>query len=434
MKKTLAVFLALCLLMACSVFAYAEDSKPFAGVTLNVLDVSHVPSSVIQANLKEFEELTGIKVNLEIEEYASVNTKKEVELSAGSDVYDVMHIDTSLVNRYASAGWAIDLTDYINSSEDYQYDDFYASAADGLKVNGGIYGVPTTWASSVLFYRSDIFEALGLAVPTTPDELLETCAAIKASDYNINPIVMRTRAGQGNNVQIWLHFAYAYGGGIFNEDKTALQINSEASVKALEAYKTCINEYAPAGFTDATYTDSWTAFAQGQAAMLIEDQACTGFFQDPEKAVEDVINHWDCAPIFGGVEGMLQPAFSHGLMINANSKNQDAAWEFIKWYTSVANEERIADAGYVATSRASSRSSDAYKAIVGPAHVGDVSEQIADSTTIFFRPVYLVEWTYIGDTMGTAIQEVIVGADAQQTLDNLQEDMTAFFTQEGYLG
>ena len=131
---------------------------------------------------------------------------------------------------------------------------------------------------------------------------------------------------------------------------------------------------------------------------------------------------------------MLQPAFSHGLMINANSKNQDAAWEFIKWYTSIANEERIAEAGYVATSRATSRSSDAYKAIVGPAHVGDVSEQIADSTTIFFRPVYLVEWTYIGDTMGTAIQEVIVGADAQQTLDNLQEDMTAFFTQEGYLG
>ena len=454
MKKTLAMILAILMMLSmltgcggaetpaatpAATQAQAEapaapEAKPFEGVTLNVLDVSHVPSAVIQENLGEFEEMTGMKVNLEIEEYASANTKKEIELSGGSDAYDVMHTDTSLVNRYATAGWAEDLTPYIEASEGYQYDDFYASASQGLVVNDAIYGVPTTWASSVMFYRADIFEALNLEVPGTPDELLAVCEAIAASDYDIAPIVMRTRAGQGNNVQIWLHLAYAMGGGIFNEDETALQLNSEASVKALEMYKTLINDYAPAGFTDATYTDSWTAFAQGQAAMLIEDQACTGFFQDPEKAVAEVIDHWDCAPIFGEVDQMPHPAFSHGLMINVNSKQKEAAWAFIEWYTNIENQARVAEAGYVATSRATSRATEAYAAIVGPAHVGETSEAIAEYATIFFRPVYLTEWTYIGDTIGTALQEVIVGADAQATMDKMQADMTAFFTQEGYIG
>lgn len=454
MKKFLAILMALCMILAmCACGAKTEapaaapaetpaeapaetpaDAKPFEGVTLNVLDVSHVPSAVIQANLDEFEELTGMKVNLEIEEYANSNTKKEIELSGQSNAYDVMHTDTSLVNRYASAGWAVDLTDYIAAAEGYDYEDFYASASSGLTVDGKIYGVPTTWASSVLFYRADIFDALNLEVPGTPDELVEVCEAILASDYDIAPIVMRTRAGQGNNVQIWLHFAYAMGGGIFNADETALQINSEASVKALELYKTCMNKYAPEGMMDAAYADAWTAFAQGRAAMLIEDQACTGFFQDPEKASADVIDNWDCAPIFGEVENMPHPAFSHGLMINTYSEKQDAAWAFIEWYTNAENQARIAGENYVATSRASSRATEEYAAIVGPAHVGDTSEAIADYATIFFRPVYLTEWTYIGDTMGAEIQGVVAGGDARAAMDKLQADMTAFFQQEGYIG
>lgn len=454
MKKLLAILMALCMIFAmCACGAKTEapapapaetpaeapveeaaPAKPFEGVTLNVLDVSHTPSAVALENLAEFEEATGIKVNLEIEEYANSNTKKEIELSGQSNAYDVVHTDTSLINRYASAGWVVALDDYIAASPDYNYEDFYSSAANGLAVDGKIYGVPTSWSSCAMFYRADILEALNLEVPGTPEELVEVCKAIVASDYDIAPFVMRTRAGQGNNVQCWLYLAYAMGGGIFNADQTALQLNSEASVKALELYKTLMNEYAPEGMMDAAYADAWTAFAQGRAAILFEDQGCTGFFQDPEKASADVIDNWDCAPIFGGVEGMPHPAFSHGLAINAYSEKQDAAWEFIKWYTNEENQIRNAEAAYLATARMSSRAVDAYKELIGTAHVAECSEELAATATIFYRPVFLTEWNYIGDTIGAEIQGVVAGGDAQAAMDKLQKDMTAFFQQEGYIG
>lgn len=442
MKKFLALILAL--LMVLSLVACGSNDpgsegadntdKPYAGVELNVLDVSYAPTNGLIEYIPEFEEMTGIKVNVETNAYADVNTKKEVELSAGSNAYDVMHICSATVNRLAGAGWVEDLTPYIEASPDYDYEDIIEFARDTFKVGDGCYGVPVSCETHLLYYRADVLEDLGIAVPTTVDELMAACEKIKAERSDISPIVLRGIAGQGANMFIIPTFMYSAGGGYYNDDQTALALNSEATVKGISTYANLLQNYAPAGAANFSYTDAYTSFAQGEAAFLIDSSGLTGILNDPENSkVTDV---WNCAAVFPNEENSsCVAAFAHGLCINTYSDKKDAAWEYIKWYTGKQMEQRLGEeVKHCGTARVSSRQSDAYMEALGD---NDWVQAFADSVPNArsdHRLLSLPEWAYIGDTMGTAINDAVANnKDIQATMDELQNTMTDFFKQEGYL-
>lgn len=407
------------------------NDKPYAGVVLNVLDVSYAPTNGLKEYLPEFEEMTGIKVNLEINAYADVNTKKEVELSAGSDAYDVMHVCSSTVNRLGNAGWIEDLTPYLEASPDYQYDDIIAFARDTLTVNGTPYGVPVSCETLLLYYREDILAELNLEVPTNPEELLAACEVIAEKRPDLSAIAMRGRQGQGVNMFVVPTFMYALGGAYWNEDRTEMLLNSEDTVAGIEFYANLMQNYAPAGAADFDYTASYTSFAQGESVFLIDSSGLVGILNDPTiSAVTDV---WDCAAVFPDSEPCV-PAFAHGLCINANSQNKGAAWEYIQWYTGIVMEERLgAEVKHCGTARVSSRESAAYLEALGDNNFVQAFADAVPGARSDHRLLELTEWAYIGDTIGEAVQNIVLGADAQTTLDALQENMTAFFTQEGYL-
>lgn len=411
--------------------AAEANDKPYAGVTLNVLDVSYAPTNGLKEYISEFEEMTGIKVNLEVNAYADVNTKKEVELSAGSDAYDVMHICSSTVNRLGKAGWVEDLTPYLEASPEYEYEDIIEFARDTLCVNGTPYGVPVSCETLLLYYREDILEELNLEVPTNPEELLAACKTIKAERSDIMPIAMRGRQGQGVNMFVVPTFMYALGGAYWNEERTELLLNSENTVKGIEFYADLLQNYAPAGAADFDYTASYTSFAQGESAFLIDSSGLVGILNDPSiSAVTDV---WDCAAVFPDSDPCV-PAFAHGLCINTYSQNKGAAWEYIKWYTGITMEERLgAEVKHCGTARVSSRENAAYLEALGDNNFVQAFADSIPGARSDHRLLELTEWAYIGDTIGEAAQNIVLGADAQATLDNLQETLTAFFKQEGLL-
>ena len=88
MKKRMFLVVAMLLLIAVSC-AFAENAKPYAGVTLNVLGNSSTPSTFMQEHLAEFEEETGIKVNYEQLTNDQLNTKILVSMAAGGADLDV---------------------------------------------------------------------------------------------------------------------------------------------------------------------------------------------------------------------------------------------------------------------------------------------------------------------------------------------------------
>ncbi|MEL6585014.1 MAG: extracellular solute-binding protein, partial [Pseudomonadota bacterium] len=113
-------------------------------------------------------------------------------------------------------------------------------------------------------YRSDIFEELGLEVPTTYDEMLEVAAAIQEAGVVEYPIGATMKSGW-NIAQDFNNMFLGFGGD-FYDDASAPTVNTDAGVKALEMMK-ALTEYMDPEYlvSDSTYVQQ--QFQQGKIAM-----------------------------------------------------------------------------------------------------------------------------------------------------------------------
>ena len=113
------------------------DWKRYEGTELNVLFSEHTYADAVEAKLKDFEDLTGIKVNFSTMPESNYYDKLNVELSSHSGSVDVFMTGAYQSWEYATAGNMEPLEDYIANSSltnaDYNYDDFIPGVIDALK-------------------------------------------------------------------------------------------------------------------------------------------------------------------------------------------------------------------------------------------------------------------------------------------------------------
>lgn len=434
MKKLFSALLVLVLILG-SCTAFAQEEKPYAGVTLNVLDVSYGATNAMKAYIADFEELTGIKVNFEVVEHASLTTKQEMELGMGSDAYDVMHICADKVTKYANAGWVEDLTGYLNDPTmtdpaAFKYEDMWEAARKVFVRGEGIYGIPVSTETTILFYRSDIFEELGLTAPTTWDEV-EACAKVIEEKTDLDGIGIRTRKGAGINMYLVPSFTWGYGAAFLDESGKAI-INDAKFVQGVSKYASLMQNYGPAGYGDLTHNELYPMFAQGTLAMYYDSNHMFSNFQNAE--ISTVIGKWDAVSVPAGPEKKAANAFSHGLCIPVNSANKGAAWEYIKWYTGVESQKKLAlEAGFCGTVRQELLNLPEYNEMFG---IGNYLNAVSESLAANF-PEFVMrdmpDWIEVGDMIGQAVQDIVLGADAQARLDEANAALNDFLTLNGYI-
>ena len=158
------------------------EAKPFEGTKLRVILAGHDWTNAVQGRLGEFEDLTGIELEFESYPEDQLSTKLNVELASGGQYIDVfMCRPLQEVQQFIQNGYLADVSDLMADAE-FQGDDFITAAADSYKQSGAddgvYYGVPLVTERQVLYYRKDLLEAKGIAVPTTLDELKAAAAAL----------------------------------------------------------------------------------------------------------------------------------------------------------------------------------------------------------------------------------------------------------------
>ena len=123
-------------------------------------------------------------------EAANENIDLVVDVVSWNDIYTV-------VNTRIANGEAPDLLN-IDGFADYQadglllpasewvseetYAKFFDSFLEQSVVDGTVWAVPDLASARALYYNADILAAAGVEVPTTWDELVAACEAIKAYD------------------------------------------------------------------------------------------------------------------------------------------------------------------------------------------------------------------------------------------------------------
>lgn len=177
MKKTLALLMALCLLIA-PIAALADDLYSGDPVKLQMLVWNSV-ETYEQLNdelLKQFPEMDA-KVDIEVVLTDDTAKYLRLLLASGEPLPDLIRINYTQFAEFESAGLLQDLTEAVAP-----YADSIIPAVYELMKgeDGGVYCLPQEVKPKVWYYRTDIFEQAGVD-PTqvkTVDELIEAAKKV----------------------------------------------------------------------------------------------------------------------------------------------------------------------------------------------------------------------------------------------------------------
>lgn len=330
--KTLSFLLASSLAVTLAACGGSDEGESGGGDVLRVTLANHVWTDNIKADLPEFEEETGLKVELTQLGEDQLSDQYNVKLNASSEDIDVMMYRPLQEGKlFAKNGWLADLTELVEQNAEWDWSDFQSGPVATTTYEDKVMGVPLITESEVLYYRTDLLEEAGFsAPPATLEELEEMAAKIKADNPDVAGFVART--GRSAAVTQFSSFLYSFGGD-WDADGQATLDTPEAQ-EAYDYYGRLIREYGPSNVsTDMSWPEAMAVFTQGQAAFYTDADSLYKNATDPEKSqVSDVVGF---APFPAGPAGSKPYNVpSWGLAINAGSQNIDNAWKFIEWATS----------------------------------------------------------------------------------------------------
>lgn len=308
----------------------ANPDKPYEGTNIRFIMAVHPWLDMIKTRLPEFEEQTGIKVNIESYSQEQTSNKMAVELAGRSSSLDVMFIrpldETKL---FSKNGWLEPINSYVEGDAEFDLNDFIPAAIDSVTYDGSIIGLPLMTEREILYYRKDLLEANNIAVPTTLEELKQAAELLHDPDNGVYGFAARGR--KNVSVTQFSGFLYSFGGQ-FHEGNTAT-LNTPEALQAYEYYGSMLHDYAPPGVINMHWPEITAAFAQGQIAMFVDADAIYTNVADADKStVSDQVGY---AVFPAGPAGNKPFNVSSGaLSISQFSNNKEAAAEFIKWATS----------------------------------------------------------------------------------------------------
>lgn len=407
-----------------STTAYAQD-KPLAGVTLTLASQNDQFGAVLAKMAPMFKEATGADLKVEIMDYGTLLTKTTADFVGDTKGYDLVTMDIVWAGAYAENGYSVDLTDWVKrDAAELELDDIYPVLLSSLGQYEGKYvAFPFAAYANVLAYRKDLFEAAGLAAPTTMEELVED--AKKLTDPSKNQYGFVANGQKGPAVaQDWMQYNTQMGGSILGADgKPAL--NSPENVKSLAVYKELFADSAPPGAIEYDWGGREESFRQGIAAMMQTWSVGAPGYSDP--SMSNVVGKAGIAP--APVGKGLKPEYGvggWGMAINADidEKQKEAAWTFIKWLVSkpIHKEFNLEGAGsFMRISQMTDPDLTAkfdFLPVVATTYENGNGE---------YRP-RIPQYPEIQDILGSAVNAVLAGAaEPQAALDEAQAEAIKLF-------
>ena len=332
-----------------------DVGQKFSGTTIRVIteDVPS-PKAALELVEQEFTPLTGIEVEWDFLTLDRVLGRIEQDIAREAGTYDIMYWDQAWIGRFVDVG--VNPKSLLANRElrypNYDFEDFFPNLVDNIaSYKGQLAAIPYDIPIFIMMYRPDIFEELGLTIPTTMSEYLATAQKItEAKAPEVYGTVGQWQAGHYSlhcNMTAWL---WAHGGSIYRADGTPA-INDERAIAGLE-YMLAQRQYAPPESITWDWYGEAEAFRQGRVGMLISWGEWFPWFEDSlgsrvsgKVAAAPCPQEVSLRPAdqcgFGEVPGISHQGGS-SLALSRYSQNQDAAWIFLQWLTCADTMTRAA--------------------------------------------------------------------------------------------
>ena len=273
----------------------------------------------------QFTPKTGIKVNIEIMKDESklilantTNTQPDVALGLSSWLpYDL-----------AIRGAVADLRQFDgfnDTAKEYKPGAFLTHT-----YNDGIYAIPETQDFYVLFYRSDLMEALNLDIPNTWDDVLEILPSLQR--YGMNFFIPLAASNSFKTFSQTLPFILQFGGDVYQEDGMGVAVNN---AQGLEAMKFMTNLFTIYGMPTEV-ADFYQSFRSGTIPIGVSNFST---YLKLESAAAELAGKWEIALMpgkvneNGEVERWATGSGTTGVIFEKSQKKEEA-WQFMEWWFS----------------------------------------------------------------------------------------------------
>lgn len=316
-------------------FSDAESSRE-TGLTLWVnwgRDQAQVLNNLIS---ESFTSKTGVSVKVKV---VNASMIQAVLSDNGPDLS--LRLARSQPVNLAMRDALYDLTEF----DDYEdvIKRFMNGAEVPYKYQNGVYALPDTQQFYMLFYRKDIFEELGIAVPKTWDDFLNSAAVINRNNMYVGvPYVSdstQNTAGIGA-VSLFPTILLQNGGSVYSEDATKTMLSSPVSIRSFEFFTSLYTDYK----FPVTY-NFFNRFRSGEMPMAIAPYVQ---YTTLNVAAPEISGKWGIYTIPGiknsdGFVNISETGGGTGSVILKNSKHKKEAWDFLKWWTSAETQVKYSN-------------------------------------------------------------------------------------------
>lgn len=281
---------------------------------------------------------TGIKVDLKLVNGAVL--LPATLSNVGPDI--AMGLGNSLPVNYAMRNAVYDIS---------QFDDFEEvttrfkdSAMVPYEYEGGYYALPEQQTFLMMFYRTDIFDELGLTVPDTWDDVITLIPDLQKHNLEFYLPVPIT---QGAVMNLPPNPIYST---LFYQHDGEFYINGNTESGFNEGYGPEVFELWTQFYTDYSFpvqADFVNRFRSGQMPIGI---TYYNTYNTLSVFAPEIRGKWDFVLVPGtnavdgeGVDYIRRETVSSGtsVMIMEDANNKEAAWEYLKWWTSTDVQVRF---------------------------------------------------------------------------------------------
>ena len=313
---------------------YAQD-KPAYDFALAMVDYSDpVRSAFDEVIIPRFiEENPGSTVTINWTNWGRYNEEMTTAFASGVTP-DVFQGGAVWAPQMARRRWAQPLNEFIETDDEWDWEDFPEGLRTDVTIRGDIVGVPYRQDLRTLWYNQDMLSDSGFdAPPTTWDEFVEVALATTERDgdaYSVEGFHFSDSGGNWQrDWQPYLIFLHQAGGTFLNEDLDRCTLDEEPALEALEFLRSLIHDHQVTSYPGLEPQGDLTVIAGGDAAMQLgnadQERILNLYAPDLYDAVEPT------APLTGNVQATH--SWVNKFFISSQSDDPARAWDLMRFLT-----------------------------------------------------------------------------------------------------
>jgi len=388
----------------------------------------------VQPLLDAYAKANNVTVETDTAAYDAFYSKLNVNLSTQTDAYDVVSLDDPWIPQFAGGEFLVNLDDLLSKKGSKADPDFIGAliALGDFPKGSGLRGIPWVGNVQVFAHRTDVLDELGLKNAETWDDVLANAKAINDAKKASGLYGYGLRGLTGNSANTsFLPVLRGYGGDVFktvdfSDNDYTPQLDSDAAKAAIATHLE-LAKLTPPGVETTDHATNGRNLYEGLTAAsgdIWPDQLLQIF--DP--AISKVV---------GKVEIGAEPAQANVdhkdmtgnwlLAIPNGSKSQDAALDFILWFTAPEQQKTLLMEHQVPATRTSVlQDKDAVAKFPFLPGLLSAGQNAVPRPRTELYPT--IDETILGVYISQAIAGQISGEDA---LKKANDDITALMKREG---